>query len=124
MNPLMVNPTLSTNSKASRALAITMFTLIIFSMQTVQPIYSAQAIQATAITIIIQAQPDQIMEKVVGLAVGLFATAYLLPPAVGALANASFTNVNAGVVAILQTVVPIMAGIAITLLFVRSVRGS
>lgn len=115
MNPIMVNPNFA-SIKALRVLTIISISLLFGSMQVVAPMHSY-----LISTPIIQAA-DDIMDKVIGLAVGLFATAYLIPPAVLAIADANLTGVDSGVVSIVQVVLPIMAGIALVLLFVRSVR--
>lgn len=58
-----------------------------------------------------------ILKFVIAIAIGLFVTAVLLPPALLSLADANVTGVDPAVVTILQVLLPILAVIAIAIAF-------
>lgn len=60
-----------------------------------------------------------ILEKIVAVAVGLYVLAAMMPSALTTLAGANLTGVDAGLVTILQVVVPLLGTIAIALAFFR-----
>lgn len=60
-----------------------------------------------------------ILEKIVAVAVGLYVLAAMMPSALTTLAGANLTGVDAGLVTILQVVVPLLGTIAIALVFFR-----
>ena len=62
----------------------------------------------------------EIVGKIVGISIGLYVAALLLPSAMVTLANASFAHVNPAVVTILQILVPTLAAIGVALLFLRT----
>jgi hypothetical protein len=57
--------------------------------------------------------------KIVGIAIGLFVAAVLLPSALVTIANASLSGVDASVVTIFTILLPILAVIAIAMMFLR-----
>lgn len=61
---------------------------------------------------------NPMLAYVIELVVAVFAVAYLVPPALLALANANTTGVNAAVVTILQVLLPILIilGLALALM--------
>ena len=60
-----------------------------------------------------------ILENIVAVAVGLYVLAAMMPSALTTLAGANLTGVDAGLVTILQVVVPLLGTIAIALAFFR-----
>lgn len=58
--------------------------------------------------------------KIVGIAIGLFVAAVIMPAALVAIANATLTGVDASVVTIFQILLPIIAIIGLVMLFLRS----
>lgn len=60
-----------------------------------------------------------ILEKIVAVAVGLYVLAAMMPSALTTLVGANLTGVDAGLVTILQIVVPLLGTIAIALAFFR-----
>jgi H+/gluconate symporter-like permease len=60
-----------------------------------------------------------ILGKIVAIAIGLFVTALLVPPALVTLAGANVTGVDPNVVLLLQVLLPILGTIAIALIFLR-----
>lgn len=58
--------------------------------------------------------------KIVGIAIGLFVAAVIMPAALVAIANATLTGVDASVVTIFQILLPIIAVIGLIMLFLRS----
>lgn len=60
-----------------------------------------------------------ILEKIVAVAVGLYVLAAMMPSALTTLAGANLTDVDPGLVTILQVVVPLLGTIAIALAFFR-----
>lgn len=56
------------------------------------------------------------LEKIILLAVGLFVLAFILPPALTAIATSALTSVNSAVVTLFQVLVPIIAVVAVILL--------
>lgn len=58
--------------------------------------------------------------KIVGIAIGLFVAAVIMPAALVAIANATLTGVDAAVVTIFQILLPIIAIIGLVMLFLKS----
>lgn len=58
--------------------------------------------------------------KIVGIAIGLFVAAVIMPAALVAIANATLTGVDSSVVTIFQILLPIIAVIGLIMLFLRS----
>lgn len=58
-----------------------------------------------------------IMNKIIGVALGLFIAAIIMPVALQTLANANVTDVDATVVTVLQVLLPILAVVGIALYF-------
>lgn len=58
-----------------------------------------------------------ILSKVVGVSIGLFVAAILLPVALNTLANATMTNVDSSVVTIVTILLPVLAVISIAMYF-------
>jgi len=58
--------------------------------------------------------------KIVGIAIGLFVAAVIMPAALVAIANATLTGVDASVVTIFQVLLPIIAIIGLVMLFLKS----
>lgn len=58
--------------------------------------------------------------KIVGIAIGLFVAAVIMPAALVAIANATLTGVDAAVVTIFQVLLPIIAIIGLVMLFLKS----
>ncbi len=56
------------------------------------------------------------LEKIILLAVGLFVLAFILPPALTAIATTALTSVNSAVVTLFQVLVPIIAVVGVILL--------
>ena len=59
---------------------------------------------------------------IIFLAVGLYVAAFILPGALAAIATSALTSVNAGVVTLFQTLVPIIAVITLVLVLISVVR--
>jgi hypothetical protein len=59
---------------------------------------------------------SSMIEKVILLAIGLFVLAFILPPALTAIATSALTSVNAAVITLFQVLVPIIAVVAVVLL--------
>lgn len=57
--------------------------------------------------------------KIVGIAIGLFVASVIVPSALVSMANATLTGVDASVVTIFQVLLPILAVIAIAMMFLR-----
>jgi len=57
--------------------------------------------------------------KIVGIAIGLFVAAVIMPAALVAIANATLTGVDASVVTIFQILLPIIAVVGLIMLFLR-----
>jgi hypothetical protein len=57
--------------------------------------------------------------KIVGVAIGLFVAAVIMPAALVAIANATLTNVDPAIVTIFQVLLPIIAVIGIIMLFLK-----
>jgi hypothetical protein len=62
------------------------------------------------------------LEKIILLAIGLFVLAFILPPALTAIATSALTSVNSAVVTLFQVLVPIIAVVAVVLLVYHSIR--
>lgn len=60
-----------------------------------------------------------ILEKVIAVAIGLYVVAAMMPAALVSLAGANVSGVDAGVVSILQVVLPLLGTIAIAIAFFR-----
>lgn len=58
--------------------------------------------------------------KIVGIAIGLFVASVIVPSALVSMANATLTGVDASVVTIFQVLLPILAVIAIAMMFLRN----
>jgi hypothetical protein len=58
--------------------------------------------------------------KIIGIAIGLFVAAVIMPAALVAIANATLTGVDASVITIFQILLPIIAIIGLVMLFLRS----
>ena len=58
--------------------------------------------------------------KIVGIAIGLFVAAVIMPAALVAIANATLTDVDPSVVTIFQVLLPIIAIIGLVMLFLKS----
>lgn len=56
------------------------------------------------------------LEKIILLAVGLFVLAFILPPALTAIATTALTSVNSAVVTLFQVLIPIIAVVGVILL--------
>ena len=66
------------------------------------------------------AEGEGLMYKVVGVAIGLFVAAILLPPALIQLSNTTgMGDVNDAVVVVLTVLLPILAVIAIAMYFLK-----
>jgi hypothetical protein len=63
------------------------------------------------------------LKKIIYLALSLYAVAFVMPGALYTLASQTFTSVNAGVVQIFTTLISLVVGFVIILLFIESVRG-
>lgn len=61
----------------------------------------------------------KIVEKIVGIAVGLFVAASIVPAALVSLANATLTGVDPAVITIVTILLPILAVVSIALWFLR-----
>lgn len=57
--------------------------------------------------------------KIVGVAIGLFVAAVIMPAALVAIADANLTNVDPAIVTIFQVLLPIIAVIGIIMLFLK-----
>jgi len=57
--------------------------------------------------------------KIVGIAIGLFVVAVLVPPALVTMSGANMTGVDASVVPIFSVLLPILAVIGIALMFLN-----
>jgi hypothetical protein len=59
----------------------------------------------------------EILTKIIGVCLGLFVAAVLLPTALNTLANASMTNVDPAVITIVQVLMPVLGVISIAMYF-------
>lgn len=113
------------NNKAIQILTVLLFSTFIITAQTMPAIQSIQA--ASPLTLVTE------------LAVSLFTVAYFMPPALGSLANSTFTYydgncsgcsnttisyIDTNVVSLIQIVVPIITGLAIVIIFIAYVKKS
>lgn len=62
------------------------------------------------------------MEDIVELALSLFVEAYILPPALTAIATTALTSVSSSIVTLFQTLLPLIAVIVTILYFVGRIR--
>lgn len=62
------------------------------------------------------------MEDIIELAIALFVEAFILPPALTAVATTALTSVNSAVVTLFQTLLPLIAVVVTILYFVGRVR--
>jgi hypothetical protein len=62
---------------------------------------------------------NELVGKIVGIAIGLYVAALLVPMALVQIANASFAGVDPAVVTIMQVLLPTLATIGIALWFLR-----
>ena len=60
-----------------------------------------------------------IIEKIIAIAIGLYVVSAIMPSALVALAGANLTDVDDGVVTILQVLLPLLGVIAIAFVFFR-----
>lgn len=60
-----------------------------------------------------------LIEKIVGIAIGMYVVAAIMPSALVSLAGANLSGVDPAVVTILQVLLPILATIGIALVFFR-----
>ncbi len=67
---------------------------------------------------------ESMLEKIILLAIALFVLAFILPPALTAIATAALTSVNSAVVTLFQVLVPIIAIVVVVLLFYRGTKGN
>lgn len=58
--------------------------------------------------------------KIVGIAIGLFVAAIIMPAALTAIANATLTGVDSSVITIFQVLLPIIAIIGLVMIFLKS----
>ena len=58
--------------------------------------------------------------KIVGIAIGLFVAAVIMPAALVAIANATLEGVDPSVITIFQILLPIIAIIGLVMLFLKS----
>jgi hypothetical protein len=58
-----------------------------------------------------------IVERIVGISIGLFVAAVMLPLAMTQLGNATWGNTNPAVVTMVTVLVPVIASVGIVLLF-------
>lgn len=58
--------------------------------------------------------------KIIGIAIGLFVAAVIMPAALVAIANATLTGVDSSVITIFQILLPIIAIIGLVMLFLKS----
>lgn len=63
-----------------------------------------------------------LMEDIIELALSLFVEAYVLPPALTAIATTALTSVSSSVVTLFQTLLPLIAVIVTILYFVGRIR--
>ena len=62
------------------------------------------------------------MEDIIELALALFVEAFVLPPALTAIASTALTSVNSAVVTLFQVLLPIVSVIVTVLFFVQRIR--
>lgn len=105
------------NSRAIQIVTAFLFAGLVLASQTATVMQSAQQI-----ILIPNVQVASPVELITELAVSLYVVAYFMPPALGVLANATFVNVDSGVVSIMQTLIPIATGLAIVVAFIAYVR--
>jgi hypothetical protein len=58
-----------------------------------------------------------VVMDIITIAIALFVSAYILPPALTAIATATLTSVNAGVTTIFQVLLPLVAVLAVAIHF-------
>lgn len=63
---------------------------------------------------------SNLVGKIVGIAIGLYVAALLIPMALEQMANASFFGVDPAVVTIVQVLLPTLAVIGMALYFLRT----
>lgn len=63
-----------------------------------------------------------LMEDIIELALALFVEAYVLPPALTAIATTALTSVTSSVATLFQTLLPLIAVIVTILYFVGRIR--
>jgi hypothetical protein len=63
-----------------------------------------------------------VVVEIIFLAIGIYVSAFILPGALTAIATTALTSVNAGVVTLFQTLVPLIAIVVLILLFISVIR--
>lgn len=61
----------------------------------------------------------ELLNKVVGVSVGLLVAALLIPMALNEIANSTLTNVDSSVVTIFKVLLPVIAVIGVAVYFLR-----